>query len=92
MGDGGGDLCIVDFGSFYVDIVCFVVDILVGVICWFIVIVGIIGNVGVDNYCGGWGIVDCFVGDCGVVVWVEMAVYVRLFVVAVCYFLCGFCY
>lgn len=33
VGDGGGDLCIVDFGSFYVDIVCFVVDILVGVIC-----------------------------------------------------------
>ncbi len=69
VGDDGGDLCTADPGSSHADIACFVVDALAGVICRSTVTAGITGNAGVDNHCGGRGVVDCPAGDCGVVAW-----------------------
>lgn len=51
----------------HADIACFVVDALAGVICRSTVTAGITGDAGVDNHCGGRGVVDCPAGDCGVV-------------------------
>lgn len=67
MGDDSGDLCTADPGSSHADIACFVVDALAGVICRSTVTAGITGDAGVDNHCGGRGVVDCPAGDCGVV-------------------------
>lgn len=54
-------------GSSHADIACFVVDALAGVICRSTVTAGITGDAGVDNHCGGRGVVDCPAGDCGAV-------------------------
>lgn len=67
VGDDSGDLCTADPGSSHADIACFVVDALAGVICRSTVTAGITGDAGVDNHCGGRGVVDCPAGDCGVV-------------------------
>ena len=92
VGDDGGDLCTADPGSSDADIACFVVDALAGVICRSTVTAGITGNAGVDNHCGGRGVVDCPAGDCGAVVRAEMAAYVRPSAVAARHSPCGFCH
>ncbi|GDU99637.1 hypothetical protein ExPUPEC79_03537 [Escherichia coli] len=92
VGDDGGDLCTADPGSSDADIACFVVDALAGVICRSTVTAGITGNAGVDNHCGGRGVVDCPAGDCGAVARAEMAAYVRPSAVAARHSPCGFCH
>lgn len=83
---------LIDPGSSDADIACFVVDALAGVICRSTVTAGITGNAGVDNHCGGRGVVDCPAGDCGAVARAEMAAYVRPSAVAARHSPCGFCH